>query len=71
LFDLPSTLSRHLEKAELANAVRVFTQAATLLVQFRDKPGFEGIESESREIMDRVALRLRETIDDDKVDEQK
>ncbi|KAI9597852.1 hypothetical protein BDF19DRAFT_432837 [Syncephalis fuscata] len=68
LFELPSLLLSHLAHDELAAAVKAFRQAAPLLEQFHNEPGYEGIESESREIMAKVAQQLQKNLHNDRAD---
>ncbi|KAI8055526.1 Vps51/Vps67-domain-containing protein [Syncephalis plumigaleata] len=68
LFELPSQLLSHLAHDQLAEAVSAFRQAAPLLDQFRSEPGYEGIESESREIMVKVAQRLQKNLHSERAD---
>jgi hypothetical protein len=67
LFELPSQLLSHLAHDQLAEAVSAFRQAAPLLDQFRNEPGYEGIASESREIMVKVAQRLQKNLHNERV----
>ncbi|RKP22920.1 hypothetical protein SYNPS1DRAFT_31406, partial [Syncephalis pseudoplumigaleata] len=68
LFELPSQLLSHLAHDHLADAVRAFRHAAPLLDQFRNEPGYEGIESESREIMAKVAQQLQKNLHSERAD---
>ncbi|XP_069750367.1 vacuolar protein sorting-associated protein 51 homolog isoform X1 [Narcine bancroftii] len=59
LFELPGRLNKCIELEAYGQAVRYYSKARTVLVQYQHMPSFQGIHDDCRKIMSNLAHKLR------------
>lgn len=62
IFELPTRLKNCLDQESYAQAVKYYAKTSKLLEHYRSLSVFSSIETECKEIMDKVTKRIRENM---------